>query len=392
MAKFHYDFDPDPRRSRPQDDRWGRRVRIVLLFCTVAAITAAVVYALIPSRAAKPVSDPAPGTRSGAEVAPSPGEGAAGTPKASEAAASRSGSETAGSAATASADVPSAASASAGDAGNATASPPIKGRPDPGDPAPDRDVPQRSGSRDAALEHELRKLLNDGDFAKFFPAAEQAVAAAPPDSEARAHLGQILTDGRNLAWLSGKWRRLEPVHKVVNGDNLSSLARRYHTTVHGIKVGNKLKTSSIMIGQKLTLIPGPWRVTVAKKSRLLTLYRRRDGKETVFAVFSIGIGRNDSTPTGKFVLSHRRLHPVYRDPHGRVFAYGDARNPLGEAFLALALPENPAKPYRGYGIHGTTDNTSVGRSVSHGCVRMRNEDVRMLYSLLPPATPVEITD
>lgn len=367
-------------------------MRIVLLFCTVAAITAAVVYALIPSRAAKLVNEPMPETRGGAEVVTSQGGGSAEAPKTTGETASRSDSGENGSAAAASADAPSGSSASAGVAGNAAASPPIKGHPAPGDPAPDRDVPQRSGSRDAALEHELRKMLNDGDFAKFFPAAEKAVAAAPPDSEARAHLGQILTDGRNLAWLRGKWRRLEPVHRVVNGDNLSSLARRHHTTVYCIKAGNKLKSSSIMIGQKLTLVPGPWRVTVAKKARLLTLYRRREGGETIFAVFSIGIGRNDSTPTGKFVLSHRRLHPVYRDPQGRVFACGDARNPLGEAFLALALPENPAKPYRGYGIHGTTDNASVGRSVSHGCVRMRNEDVKMLYSLLPPATPVEITD
>ncbi|HUQ47626.1 MAG TPA: L,D-transpeptidase [Gemmatimonadaceae bacterium] len=44
----------------------------------------------------------------------------------------------------------------------------------------------------------------------------------------------------------------------------------------------------------------------------------------------------------------------------------------------------------GYGIHGTNAPESIGRSVSHGCVRMRNEDIERLYDMVPVGTPVYI--
>jgi hypothetical protein len=44
----------------------------------------------------------------------------------------------------------------------------------------------------------------------------------------------------------------------------------------------------------------------------------------------------------------------------------------------------------GYGIHGTDHPESIGRSVSHGCVRMRNEDIEALYPMVPVGTPVYI--
>jgi lipoprotein-anchoring transpeptidase ErfK/SrfK len=44
----------------------------------------------------------------------------------------------------------------------------------------------------------------------------------------------------------------------------------------------------------------------------------------------------------------------------------------------------------GYALHGTDQPESIGRSVSHGCVRLRNEDIEMLYQMVPVGTPVFI--
>ena len=41
-------------------------------------------------------------------------------------------------------------------------------------------------------------------------------------------------------------------------------------------------------------------------------------------------------------------------------------------------------------IHGTADLEPMGVPGSHGCVRMRNEDVAEFFDLVPPYTPVEI--
>ena len=41
-----------------------------------------------------------------------------------------------------------------------------------------------------------------------------------------------------------------------------------------------------------------------------------------------------------------------------------------------------------YAIHGTDRPASVGRFVSHGCIRMSNADIRELFSMVAVGTPV----
>lgn len=44
----------------------------------------------------------------------------------------------------------------------------------------------------------------------------------------------------------------------------------------------------------------------------------------------------------------------------------------------------------GYALHGTNKPETIGQSVSHGCVRLRNEDIAVLYEIVPLGTPVYI--
>ena len=44
----------------------------------------------------------------------------------------------------------------------------------------------------------------------------------------------------------------------------------------------------------------------------------------------------------------------------------------------------------GYAIHGTNQPQSIGHAVSHGCVRVRNEDIEKLYAMVPVGAPVYI--
>jgi hypothetical protein len=47
-------------------------------------------------------------------------------------------------------------------------------------------------------------------------------------------------------------------------------------------------------------------------------------------------------------------------------------------------------PWGRYGIHGTTEEYSIGYDLSHGCIRMYNKDVKELYDLIPIGTKVVI--
>jgi hypothetical protein len=44
----------------------------------------------------------------------------------------------------------------------------------------------------------------------------------------------------------------------------------------------------------------------------------------------------------------------------------------------------------GYGMHGTNNPASIGQAVSHGCIRLRNEDIAQLYHMVSVGTPVFI--
>lgn len=47
-------------------------------------------------------------------------------------------------------------------------------------------------------------------------------------------------------------------------------------------------------------------------------------------------------------------------------------------------------PWGNYGIHGTNKPNSIGYNASHGCIRMRNDDIEELYNLVKYNTPVTI--
>jgi lipoprotein-anchoring transpeptidase ErfK/SrfK len=46
--------------------------------------------------------------------------------------------------------------------------------------------------------------------------------------------------------------------------------------------------------------------------------------------------------------------------------------------------------YKGYGIHGTNRPKSIGKAASHGCIRMRNQDVEDLFERVEVGDPVEL--
>ncbi|MCQ6557690.1 L,D-transpeptidase [Paenibacillus mendelii] len=89
---------------------------------------------------------------------------------------------------------------------------------------------------------------------------------------------------------------------------------------------------------------------------------------TVVRGFPVGIGRMvTQTPTGEYTIINKQP-----DPGG----------PFGAFWMGLSKPH--------YGIHGTNDPSSIGRLVSHGCIRMYNEDVLTLAALVPIHTRVTI--
>lgn len=75
--------------------------------------------------------------------------------------------------------------------------------------------------------------------------------------------------------------------------------------------------------------------------------------------------------------------------------YAAAGNPLPA--VVPAGPDNPMGLYalyigRLYAIHGTNANFGIGLRVSHGCVRLRNDDIKFLFENVPVGTRVQFID
>lgn len=103
--------------------------------------------------------------------------------------------------------------------------------------------------------------------------------------------------------------------------------------------------------------------------------------DRVVKSYPVAVGAKVSpSPSGDFKIAHRIPQPTYYAP-GKIIPPGKD-NPLGTRWLGLGQ--------RGYGIHGTNEPRSVGRNVSHGCIRMRNRDIKELFEMVRVGDVVEL--
>lgn len=131
---------------------------------------------------------------------------------------------------------------------------------------------------------------------------------------------------------------------------------------------------------QVTVAPNPYRLIVSGANHTLKLLKN----DQVIETFPVGIGRDQyPTPGGVFFIKELLRPP---DPNG---AYGPYAYGLS-GFSNVKELANFEGGEGTIGIHGTDDPSSIGSSVSHGCVRMRNEDITKLAGILPLGTPVEI--
>ena len=104
-----------------------------------------------------------------------------------------------------------------------------------------------------------------------------------------------------------------------------------------------------------------------------------DGR--VVKTYPIAVGaRHTPSPDGDFVIVNHAKDPTYRHGDKEIAPGND--NPLGSRWMGLSL--------KGYGIHGTNVQSSVGKAVSHGCFRMRKQDVEELYTMVQVGDTVMI--
>ena len=161
----------------------------------------------------------------------------------------------------------------------------------------------------------------------------------------------------------------------TNGLHWKFLAR-----INGISSPNRIRS-----GQRLKLLDGPFHAVVNKSAYRLDLWMGQEDDRVYVRSFNVGLGRDNRTPEGKFQVSARVENPQHTDPEtGKIFDKDDPMNPVGEHWIAIRGTEPATEKLSGFGLHGTIEENSIGRSESLGCVRMLPNDIALLYEVLSP--------
>jgi L,D-transpeptidase ErfK/SrfK len=127
------------------------------------------------------------------------------------------------------------------------------------------------------------------------------------------------------------------------------------------------------------LVPSrtPRKILVSVPDRMLAVIDQ--GK--VIRTFPVAVGASVSpSPTGEFRIVRRLSDPTYY--HEGVVIPPGSDNPVGPRWIGLSQ--------KGYGIHGTNQPSSIGHAASHGCIRLRNRDIKQLFEMTSIGDVVDI--
>lgn len=178
-------------------------------------------------------------------------------------------------------------------------------------------------------------------------------------------------------------------HRIASGDLIGKLAKRYGNTQEYLLKANGIDRPELLrIGREIWVMANPvFELTVFKKggSAVLTL----NGQ--FFKRYPIGVGKPGESPNGTYTVQSRVKKPAYRSPvHGEV-PFGNPKNILGAGWIGLAASGETADAV-GFGLHGTWNESSLGRPSDEGRIRFRNADIEELCTLLPGGSLVNVTE
>ncbi len=132
---------------------------------------------------------------------------------------------------------------------------------------------------------------------------------------------------------------------------------------------------------------------VADKGKKQVFAYGEDG--SLVAAYPASIGSADTpSPSGIVTVERVALNPGYtynpkinfqQGSNNKVLAIPPGPNgPVGTVWMALSKPT--------YGIHGTPEPAKIGRTQSHGCIRLTNWDATELAKMVSPGVTVEFVD
>lgn len=174
---------------------------------------------------------------------------------------------------------------------------------------------------------------------------------------------------------------------------LEALGERFHASPALLKAlnpgarfaaGESIRVPNVHAGSEA--LPQADKVVVDKSDAVIMLM---DAQGVVFAQYPATMGsEHDPLPIGEWTINGVAQDPVF---HYNPDLFWDA-DPGDEKARLAPGPNNPvgvvwvdlSKPH--YGIHGTPEPATIGKTASHGCIRLTNWSARALSKAVAPGT------
>lgn len=189
-------------------------------------------------------------------------------------------------------------------------------------------------------------------------------------------------------------------------DIVEMLGERFHSSPSLLRrmnpqarfaAGEQIQVPNVATTEDPTRLPGKGEasknrasgltITVTRSTSTLTV-TDESGKTIFFAPVTTG-SEHDPLPIGRWKVTGVQHDPSFHyNPELFWDATGNSKaiikpgpnNPVGVVWIDIDRPH--------YGLHGTPEPATVGKTTSHGCVRMTNWDALAVASFAQPGTPV----
>jgi lipoprotein-anchoring transpeptidase ErfK/SrfK len=205
-----------------------------------------------------------------------------------------------------------------------------------------------------------------------------------PEDEKGPFLGSIPTTMVDLAKLP----------HLGYATPIQALAEKFHMDVALLQALNpnvdfSAAGTSIVVVRPSAVPLGP--VARVEVDKSIDEVRAYDASGKLVAVFPATVGSTERpAPSGQWAVKSVAPNPTYTyDPsrlsfgnasHGKLTIQPGPNNPVGSTWIDLTIQT--------YGIHGAPDPTQIGKTASHGCVRLTNWDAAALGHAVRKGTPV----
>jgi lipoprotein-anchoring transpeptidase ErfK/SrfK len=209
-------------------------------------------------------------------------------------------------------------------------------------------------------------------------------------TEAAAQIGPVPRD----------WPAKSALPRLAYESMSAFIAEKFHCTVGLLgRLNPKLSLDALKPGDALT-VPncGEFAPTCMGTHLEINLtdkfVRVLDGQQRLLALFHCSVAAESvKLPSGRTRIASITKNPTYLfDPHmwpevkgvsRKLLIPSGPRNPVGLCWIGLELP--------GYGIHGTPHPELIGKTGSHGCIRLTNWDALRLSRMIAVGAKVQFT-